>query len=121
MKKRDFYQVHNIHPATPRKLLTELHKDGWVLRATARRLGVNIYYITQLVNNGQEPTDATENGREVRRRLFLKAYRPRPKVMKPPKLPPWLNPEALGWFVGQRDRVKQMNKDMKDEIKRRKK
>ena len=43
------------------------------------------------------------------------------KKLKPtgPRLPSWLQPEALPWYIGQREKVKGMHKEMKEEIKRR--
>jgi hypothetical protein len=117
--KKDFYQSHNIHPNTPKKLVTALHKVNWNRRALARQLDVNVFYINQLVTDGIEPTDATESGRVVRVKIFLKAYKPKPRVKaepKPPRLPKWLNqdePKALEFFVGQREKVKQMSKNTK--------
>ena len=86
--KRDFYQVHDIHPATPRRLVTALHKVGWNERALARARGVNILYVSQLIRHGIEPTDRTVKGQEARVKLSLPRLKPKPKLPPQPKPAP---------------------------------
>jgi len=116
--KKDFYQSHNIHPNTPKKLVSALHKADWNRRALARQLGVNVFYINQMVNDGIEPTDQTENGRAVRVAIFLKAYKPKPHVKKEPKpKPEQLSPE---WWDQLRSKaVRSMVRRTNDSVVRR--
>ncbi len=93
--KRNFYQTHNIHPATPRRLVSALHKAGWKERELARQRGVNILYVSQLLRHGIEPTDKTEKGRCTRVQLYLSKYKRKPSAPRPP-IPEWLKPIKRG-------------------------
>lgn len=84
-RKRDFYQVHNIHPATPKRLVSEFHKAGWNERELARRRGVNILYVSQLIRHGIEPTDRTVKGQETRAKLYLPRLKPKPRKERKPR------------------------------------
>jgi hypothetical protein len=116
-----------IHPNACRKLVrffrqVKRETGQWNIRETARRLDVNQKYVQENLIHGIEPTDATESGRVTRVKIFLKAYKPKPRVKtepKPIKLPKWLNkenPDALAWFVEERERVKLMANKMNNEI-----
>lgn len=54
----------------PEPLICALREAGSE-RALSRRLGVNISYVSQLLQRGIEPTSKTANGRKVRAKLFL--------------------------------------------------
>ena len=115
MKKRDFYQVHGIHPNTPRGLVSDFHKAGWNRRELARRLGVNVFYINQLFNDGIEPTDGTENGQAIRVKLHLPK-----KKRKAREKPPHPDPLTLEWWDELRKRaVRAMAKRTRLSMKRR--
>ena len=60
-----------IHPNTPPKLVAKFKKCGYVMRKLADELGINMFYISQLITHGAEPTDKTQRGREIRVKLFL--------------------------------------------------
>ena len=86
-KKRDFYQSRNIHANTPRRLIREWHvKYQWNMREMARKKKINVFYVSQLVRDGIEPTDRTEKGRHARVALCLKARKPRQRIVKPKKV-----------------------------------
>jgi hypothetical protein len=61
-----------------RKLSTAIAKDGSA-RKFARRVDVNILYVTQFLKDGVEPTDQTEKGRAARVKIFLPKWKPRPR------------------------------------------
>lgn len=88
-QKSNFYQSHNIHPNAPRRLVTALHKAGWNERELARQRKVNISYVSKLLRLGEEPTDRTEKGQEMRVKLFLPKRKPKPRIERAP-LPEWL-------------------------------
>jgi hypothetical protein len=52
-------------------------------RQVARELGINQYYVSQLVRHGIEPTDKTITGQSVRMQLFLPRIKPKPRTPKP--------------------------------------
>jgi len=85
-----------IHPNACRKLVrffrqVKRETGQWNIRETARRLDVNQKYVQENLIHGIEPTDATESGRAVRVKIFLKAYKPKPRKPKAPDLrPEWL-------------------------------
>jgi|SRR5919108_607375 hypothetical protein len=103
MPKRNFYEVYNIHPATPRRLVSELHKAGWKERELARRRGVNIKYVSDLIRRGIEPTDRTIKGQEARVALFLPRLKRKPRIVK--EKPSQLSPE---WWDELRKRAVQV-------------
>lgn len=74
-RKRTIRETHDIHPNAPNALVTKLHKHNWNQRALARTLGVNSGHVTKLIRHGEEPSDATEQGRELRQRLCLPRYK----------------------------------------------
>jgi hypothetical protein len=107
--KRNFYQMHQIHPATPRRLVSEFHKAGWNERELARRRGVNIKYISDLIRRGIEPTDRTIKGQEARVALFLPRLKRKPRVVK--ERPVVLSPEW--WDELRRRAVRAMRRNTK--------
>jgi len=83
-----------IHPNANRKLVRLFRKvrretGAWNIRETARRLGVNQRYVDDNLMKGIEPTDATENGMEVRVRMFMKPNKPKPRKKRTPKPEEW--------------------------------
>lgn len=90
-RKRNFYEMHNIHPAAPKRLVSEFHKAGWNERELARRRKVNIKYVSDLIRRGIEPTDRTVKGQEARTALFLPRLKQKPRVKK--EKPIVLSPE----------------------------
>ena len=60
----------NDFPNIPQKLIRAVQKAGSE-RRFARMRNVNISYLSNLLRRGEEPTDRTEKGQEVRVRLFL--------------------------------------------------
>jgi|SRR5919109_2324938 hypothetical protein len=115
-QKRNFYEIHNIHPATPKRLMSELHKAEWNERELARRRGVNIKYVSDLIRRGIEPTDRTINGQEVRVKLFLPRKKSQPRVKKekaPAPSPEW-------WERVEKQAVRVMVRRTNDAVVRRK-
>lgn len=55
---------------TPRRLAQALKKNGGAIRATARTLQVNQYYVSRWLKHGEEPNNA-----EVRKRMGFKPLR----------------------------------------------
>ena len=90
----------------PRRLIEALQEAGGV-RKLSRRLGVNIFYISQLLHKGIEPTDQTEKGRETRAKLFLPKRKPKPKISRPEE---WPGQKQVKKAI--RRMVKQTNKDV---------
>lgn len=78
-RKRTIRETHGIHPNAPSRLVAALHKHGWNQRALARTLGINSGHITKLIRNGEEPSDATQEGRELRQALFLPRHKKIPR------------------------------------------
>jgi hypothetical protein len=115
-----------IHPNASRKLArlfrqVKRETGAWNIRETARRLGVNQKYVHDNLIHGLEPTDATDSGREIREKIGLKAYKPKARVKaepKPVRLPAWLEEAARGWFTEQRQRVKDMARETREEVKK---
>jgi hypothetical protein len=75
-------------PNIPRKLIALLNEAGSE-REVARRRDVNMFYVSQLLNKGIEPTDRTFKGREARAALFLPRWKRREQDPKP-EAPEWL-------------------------------
>lgn len=67
--------IQKIHSNVNEKLITALHEAGDSARELARRRGVNILYVLQLLKDGIEPTDKTESGRRVREKLFMPRWK----------------------------------------------
>lgn len=115
-----------IHPNACKKLARYFRQvkretGAWNIRETARRLDVNQKYVHDNLIHGIEPTDTTESGRETRRKIFLKEYKPKPRVKKeakPVRLPAWLEEAAREWFIGQRQKVNDMARETREEVKR---
>jgi len=59
-----------IHPNAPPKLIKLLRKCG-SFHKLADQIEVNVRWVHGLITKGSEPTDRTELGREIRKRLFL--------------------------------------------------
>lgn len=77
----------------PTRLIRALRQAGSE-RKLSRLIGVNILYVSQLLRDGKEPTDQTENGQAVRVALFLPKMKrkPRVKAVHPDQLTPeWWN------------------------------
>jgi len=123
-QKRNFYEIHHIDPAAPRRLVAAYHQAAWNQRELARRLQVNQGDISRLICRGIEPTDRTTHGQEIRVKLFLPRLKPRPKVQqppRPPRLPKWFykTEEAVQWFTKKRETIKQMSRETRQSVKRR--
>lgn len=58
--------------AVYREIVQQYQDKGGYQRKLARRLGVNMKYLNDLLVRGIEPTSKTVKGREARERLFLK-------------------------------------------------
>jgi len=71
-----------LHNNVPKRLLAELKQAGGNERELARRRGVNILYVSQLLCHGIEPTDKTETGREVRVKLFMPRRKLKPRAIR---------------------------------------
>lgn len=113
MKK---YRPH-IHPNACRKLVkffrqVKRETGTWNIRETARRLGVNQKYVQENLIHGIEPTDATESGRAVRVKIFLKERKPKPRVIKPKVILP-------DWLMRRKRAIRQLVKDTNDAVIRR--
>lgn len=70
----------------PRKLFNVLKYWSFNRSLAALALGVNSGYLSNLLNKGIEPTDTTRHGRDVRRKLFLKAYKETTRKANAPKI-----------------------------------
>jgi len=105
-----------IHPNAPPRLVKLLRNSG-SFHKLADELEVNVAIVHGLVTKGKEPTDRTEHGREIRKRLFLPRYRRRkPRKERTPQ------PEHRRWWskIGPDGReliIKQMHDLNKDRIK----
>ncbi len=62
-------------PNVPRKLFKLLKEFNFDRSKTSAKLGINSGYLSQLLNKGIEPTDATPTGRRVRKALFLRVHK----------------------------------------------
>jgi len=84
----------NIHPNTPPQLVKKFRKAG-SFHKLADEIEVNVKYVYKLITAGEEPTDRTPKGREIRHRLGLKRRKPRgaprPKPEPAPKHLIWWN------------------------------
>jgi hypothetical protein len=67
----------------PKRLARALKRAGSA-RKLSRQLDVNIFYITQLLRHGIEPTDRTDKGQETRLKLFLPRRKPKPRKERKP-------------------------------------
>ena len=95
--KKDNTTIHPNTPAKTRRTLQEVKRETGIInmREASRRLGINIRYLQQLVVDGIEPTDKTENGQRVRQLLGLPKRKPKPRKPKPPP-PEWLKVTKRG-------------------------
>lgn len=71
----------------PKRLIKALQEAGSE-RKLAKKLDVNISYISNYLRRGIEPTDKTERGREIRAKLFLPRSKRRPYIKKDAPTPP---------------------------------
>lgn len=99
MKKR----FRDYPPNVPRKLIKAFRAAACNTRRLEKEIGVNNYFICKLLNEGIEPTDQTEKGRAARVKLFLKEYKPKPRVKRPPK--PHPDPLTSDWWSELRKRA----------------
>jgi len=93
-----------IHPATPPRLVKAFKRAGSYHKLAEalsdEKFTMNVRYPYELIHKGIEPTDRTVLGREIRHRLYLKRYKPKPRRPKPPA------PKHLIWWnnIGKRMR-----------------
>lgn len=112
-----------IHPNANKKLArlfrqVKRETGAWNIRETARRIGVNQRYVDDNLIKGIEPTDATENGRMVREKMFMKPYKPHPRTRTARS-----HPESLtaDWWDELRKRAtRAMVRETNDAVVRRK-
>lgn len=86
-----------IHPATPPKLKTEFRRARYKFHVLAQARGINVKFIHDLIHYGKEPTDRTENGRNIRVKLFLPRKR-RLRQGEPEPRPYSEPPEEIKWW-----------------------
>jgi hypothetical protein len=70
------------HPNAPRRLVQAFRNAG-SFHKLASEIGVNIQIIHSLITRGIEPTDKTEKGREIRRKLYLTKFKKQAKPRQP--------------------------------------
>ena len=91
-----------IHPATPPKLVSAFRKaknrkgEGYKIHILAEDMQINVRYLFDLIANGKEPTDQTENGRAIRVKMFLprRKHRKRGEAVRQYTEPP----EYIKWW-----------------------
>lgn len=89
-----------IHPNTPPRLRAAFRRaknmrgEGYKIDVLAKQLGVNIYYLFQLIKKGIEPNDTTNKLQAVRVKMFLPRKKRRPSKRK--QTEPL--PEHLRWW-----------------------
>ena len=86
----------NYPKNVPKKLLRLLRQYDGNRKSVSTRLGINEYYLSRLLNYGDEPTDKTANGQEVRLKLFLPRKKKRIKVSTIPK---YIRPDFINKWV----------------------
>jgi len=70
---------HDVpHPNAPKRLVSAWRDLGCSDRKLAKKVGVNQYYVSQLLRRGIEPGNA-----EIRVKLFLPARPPKRREQKP--------------------------------------
>jgi hypothetical protein len=111
--------ILHIHPQANRKLkrfARSVRREigYWNMREIARRLDVNVRYVSDNLERGIEPPDTTETGRVTRVKMFMKAYKPKPKPKQP--RPPDLRPE---WLKRRLKAIRGMVKETNDAVVRR--
>lgn len=90
-----------IHENTPPKLKSAFRRaknrrgEGYKIDVLSKQIGVNLYYLHQLIKNGIEPHDTTEKLRAVRVKMFLPAKKRKPKADRKP-VPP--KPNHIHWW-----------------------
>jgi hypothetical protein len=76
----------NIHPNAPKRLVSAECKAGSE-RKFASELDIDHHYVSQLLHRGIEPSDQTENGRDIRVKLFLPVKKRKAREPKPEEFP----------------------------------
>ncbi len=113
----------HMHPGANRKLkrfARNVRREigYWSLREIARRLDVNVRYVSDNLERGVEPPDTTEAGRATRVKMFMSEYKPKPRTKHAPK--PHPSQLSLEWWGELRKRaVKAMVKQTNDAVVRR--
>jgi len=79
-----------IHPATPKKLITDFRRVDYKYHHLAELRSVNVYYIYQLIKYGKEPTNPN-----TRQALSLPR---KPKSERKPRREPKPQPEYVKWW-----------------------
>lgn len=77
---RDSLKLCDIHSGVPQDLVLAYREVDCNQHQLARRLGVNDFYLNQLLRKGIEPSNP-----DIRERLFLPRVKKKPRIKREPK------------------------------------